>query len=375
MPPSLSTVDLLTDRLGGIKSSIASLEEERLRDALAAQQSPQISGGEALAGIIFSALPTLLGYAIGGNQGGALGAQAGQTLGTGYLGNVEKRGKEEQAKRLLESTLAGEQIKDLRSQYSDIQGKALSELLAADRAAQAHDRTLELTDIREGRADARSQASRDAAFARLQDQQEAATQLSDRKFGQSLAKPKSKPIIELSAAASGDIARAVRALDRTSRVINEIAALPPEIRNRSYSNPGEAIAIMGDALQEKIGGDPTKLTRISQALEKLTTARILDLAATTFTERLREHIVTATKGGGALPPTFGRQLMELQLLMEQYKGDIETRIDVERLAATGDKAGIKALLDRVAPGLPGGNLPPPGSRERLEHLRRLNQGG
>lgn len=84
------------------------------RDALAASS---LSGPEAITGSALAALPILVGLALKGKKGGAIGAQAGGLGSLNFFGNLQK---EDEKKRLL----AQSQLKQVQNQQADLTKQA-----------------------------------------------------------------------------------------------------------------------------------------------------------------------------------------------------------------------------------------------------------
>jgi gas vesicle protein len=111
----------LTEFLGGFEKQlgIPGLEEKRQEQLLAAQEERPLTGSELLATAILQIAPILIGSAIGGDEGGAIGAKSG-LIGADFLRTESKElGKRERARAQLEAKSLGDQISDRKKQAFD----------------------------------------------------------------------------------------------------------------------------------------------------------------------------------------------------------------------------------------------------------------
>lgn len=110
-----------TARLYEIDAAMNALQKVQTERALAAQTTPNMTGDQAFATTIVSALPLILGRIFAGNSGGALGGAIGAGIAKGATEGYDKKNEEAQARAKAEYDLGKGELSDLQQQKRALQ--------------------------------------------------------------------------------------------------------------------------------------------------------------------------------------------------------------------------------------------------------------
>lgn len=110
-------------RLNEIDVALKELQKAQTERALASQTTPRMTGDQAFATTVASALPLILGRLFAGNSGGAIGGQVGLGIAKGAEAGYDKQNQEAQAKSKAEYDLGKIEQTDLTQQKRSLQSQ------------------------------------------------------------------------------------------------------------------------------------------------------------------------------------------------------------------------------------------------------------